>query len=60
MCGLHTPLVPHTISGGSGGGDGGCDDDHDEATIDLRSGSQILIYKLKQENAEKHHSSRSN
>ena len=45
-CGLHTPLVPHTVSVG-GGGDGGCDDDRDEVTIDLRSGSQMLLYKLK-------------
>ena len=45
-CSLHTPLVPHTVSVG-GGGDGGCDDDRDEATIDLRSGSQMLLYKLK-------------
>ena len=38
-------VLIHTVLGG--GGDGGCDDDRDEATIDLRSGSQILLYKLK-------------
>ena len=27
-CGLHTPLGPHTVSGG--GGDGGCEDDRDD------------------------------